>query len=77
MVEVCGEGAAAGFKGGGSLADSCLFLAEQAQVDGVGVVGRQQLAALALQAHQFTVKLLVFVGGVALAGGDLGLEGVV
>jgi hypothetical protein len=52
-----------------------LFLAEQAQVDGVGVVGRQQLAALTLQAQQFTVQLLVLVGGLALAGGDLGLEG--
>jgi hypothetical protein len=74
-VQVGGEGAATGFEGGGSLADSGLFLAEQAQVDGVGVVGRQQLAALTLQVHQFTVKLLVLVGGVALAGGDLGLEG--
>jgi len=33
LVEVGGEGAAAGFKGAGSLADSGLFLAEQAQVD--------------------------------------------
>jgi hypothetical protein len=74
LVEVGGEGAAAGFKGPGPLADSGLFLAEQAQVDGVGVVGRQQLAALALQAQQFTVQRLVLVGGVALAGGDLGLE---
>jgi hypothetical protein len=74
LVEVGGEGAAAGFKSSGPLADSCLFLAEQAQVDGVGVVGRQQLAALALQAHQFTVQLLMLVGGVALAGSDLGLE---
>jgi len=75
LVEVGGEGAAAGFEGAGPLADSGLFLAEQAQVDGVGVVGRQQLAPFALQAQQFTVKLLVFLGGVALAGIDLGLEG--
>jgi hypothetical protein len=30
------------------LADSGLFLAEQLEVDGVGVVGRQQLATLTL-----------------------------
>ena len=75
FAQVRGEGAAAGFKGPGPLADSCLFLAEQAQVDGVGVVGIQQLAALTLQAQQFTVELLVLVGGLALAGVDLSLEG--
>ena len=75
LVEVGGEGAAADLKGAGPLADSGLFLAEQAQVDGVGVVGRQQLAALTIQAQQFTVKLLVLVSGVALAGGDLSLGG--
>ena len=50
-------------------------MAEQLEVDGVGVVGRQQLAAFAFQAQQFTVKLLVLLGGVALAGVDLNLEG--
>jgi hypothetical protein len=50
-------------------------LAEQLEVDGVGVVGRQQLAAFALQAHQLTVQVLEFVGSPALSGGDLGLEG--
>jgi hypothetical protein len=65
LVEVCGEGAAAGFQSADSLADPCLFLAEQAEVDGVGVVGRQQLAALTVQAQQFTVELLAFLGGVA------------
>jgi hypothetical protein len=50
-------------------------LAEQGEVDGVGVVGLQQLAALTLQAQQFTVQLLELVGGLALAGGDLSLEG--
>ena len=75
FAQVCCEGAAAGFNSPGPLADSALFLAEQAQVDGVGVVGRQQLAAFAFQAQQFTVKLLVLLGGVALAGVDLNLEG--
>jgi hypothetical protein len=74
FAQVCCEGAAAGF-GPGPLADSALFLAEQAQVDGVGVVGLQQLAPLTIQAHQFTVQLLVLVGGLALAGVDLSLEG--
>ena len=46
VVQVCCEGAAAGFKGAGALADSGLFLAEEVEVDGVGVVGRQQLATL-------------------------------
>jgi hypothetical protein len=51
VVQVCFEGAAAGFKGAGPLAAG-LFLAEQGEVDGVGVVGLQQLAALTIQAHQ-------------------------
>jgi len=45
------------------------------EVDGVGVVGLQQLAALTLQAQQFRVELLEVVGGLALAGGDFGPEG--
>jgi hypothetical protein len=57
------------------LADSGLFLAEQLEVDGVGVVGLQELAALAIEAQQFSVKLLKLVDGLALAGGDLDLEG--
>jgi hypothetical protein len=65
VVQVCGEGAAAGFKGAGPLADSGLFLAEQGEVDGVGVVGLQQLAPLTIQAQQFPVQLLVLVGGLA------------
>jgi hypothetical protein len=75
VVQVRGEGAAAGFQGAGLLADPGLFLAEQAQVDGVGVVGRQQLAPLTIQAQQFPVQLLELVGGLALAGVDLSLEG--
>ena len=50
-------------------------MAEQGEVDGVGVVGLHQLAPLTIQAHQFTVQLLVLVGGLALAGVDLSLEG--
>jgi hypothetical protein len=69
------EGAAAGFNGPDPLADSGLFLAEQGEVDGVGVVGLQQLAPLTLQAQQFTVQLLELVGGLTLAGIDLSLEG--
>ena len=75
VVQVCCEGAAAGFKGAGPLADSGLFLAEQGEVDGVGVVGLQQLAPLTIQAQQFPVQLLELVGGLALAGVDLSLEG--
>jgi hypothetical protein len=50
-------------------------LAEQGEVDGVGVVGLQQLAPLTIQAQQFTVQLLELVGGLALASVDLSLEG--
>ena len=56
------------------MADSGLFLTEQSEVDGISVVGLQQLATLAIKAQQFSVKPLKLVDGVALAGGDLGLE---
>jgi hypothetical protein len=49
-------------------------LAEQLEVDGVGVVGRQQLATLTVSAQQFTVELLEFAGGLPLADGDLALR---
>jgi hypothetical protein len=50
-------------------------LAEQLEVDGVGVVGRQQLATLTVWAQQFTVELLEFAGGLPLADSDFGPEG--
>jgi hypothetical protein len=74
VVQVGGQGAAAAVEGAGSLADSGLFLTEQSEVDGISVVGLQQLATLAIKAQQFSVKPLKLVDGVALAGGDLGLE---